>query len=503
MADRAVVSPVRSGPTGPRNIIEKIWDQHVVAELDAGQSLLHIDRVVLHDRAGGVVFGPLAEAGRAVAHPELVFGTMDHIVDTLPGRSDDTLFKGGRAFIQDFRAGARAAGVRLFDLGDPRQGISHVVSPEQGIALPGATLVCCDSHTGTVGGIGALAWGIGTTEGEHAVGTQTLVRARPRTMRVEFTGRLAPGVGAKDMALALIGRFGVAGGEGHAIEFCGEAVRALDVEGRLTLCNMAVEFGAWTGLVAPDELTFAWLQGRPFAPAGAMWESAVAHWRGLASDPDARWDRRLTLDVSALAPQVTWGTHPGQVAAIGAGVPARTDGDASAGSAVSRALAYMDLQPGQALQGLPIDAAFIGSCTNSRLPDLRAAAAVVRGRRVAPGVTAWVVPGSTAVKRAAEAEGLHEVFQAAGFEWRESGCSLCFYVGGDSFDRPGKPARRVISSTNRNFEGRQGPGVRSHLASPVTVAASALAGCIADPRHWLAGDPSTDAAVHAAPGEGD
>ncbi len=488
MADSAqsAMRPAALVGERPRTIIEKIWDQHVVAELEAGQSLLHIDRVVLHDRAGGAVFGPLVEAGRPVAQPGLVFGTMDHIVDTLPGRSDDTLFKGGRAFIEDFRRGALAAGTRLFDLGDPRQGISHVVSPEQGIALPGTTLVCCDSHTCTVGGIGALAWGIGTTEGEHAVGTQTLVRARPRTMRVEFTGQLAPGVGAKDMALALIGRFGVAGGEGHAIEFCGEAVRALDVEGRLTLCNMAVEFGAWTGLVAPDAVTFDWLQGRPFAPSGAMWEAAVTHWRGLASDPGAPWDRHLVLDISALAPQVTWGTNPGQVAGVDAGVPLGASVAASAATDQTRALAYMDLQPGQPLQGLPIDAAFIGSCTNSRLPDLRAAAAVVRGRQVAPGVTAWVVPGSTAVKRAAEAEGLHEVFQAAGFEWRESGCSLCFYVGGDSFDRPGRPARRVISSTNRNFEGRQGPGVRSHLASPVTVAASALAGCIADPRPLIA-----------------
>ncbi|HSV79202.1 MAG TPA: 3-isopropylmalate dehydratase large subunit [Ramlibacter sp.] len=461
-----------------RNIIEKIWDQHVVAGLDNGQSLLHVDRVVLHDRAGAAVFGPLHESGRSVAQPSLVFGTMDHIVDTHPGRNDDTLFKGGRAFIQSFRAGARAGGVTLFDLGDPRQGISHVVSPEQGIALPGATLVCCDSHTCTVGGLGALAWGIGTSEGEHAVATQTLVRTRPRTMRVEFTGRLAPGVTAKDMALALIGRYGATGGAGHAIEFRGEAVRALDVEARLTLCNMAVEFGAWTGLVAADDTTFEWLRGRPYAPKGAHWDAAVAHWRALASDPGARFDRELVLDCSTLAPQVSWGTNPGQVVGVADAVPA----DAADAEG---ALAYMDLQPGQPLAGVPVDAAFIGSCTNSRLSDLRAAAAVVKGRHVAPGVTAIVVPGSTAVKQAAEAEGLDQVFRDAGFEWRESGCSLCFYVGGDSFDRPGRPARRVISSTNRNFEGRQGPGVRTHLASPVTVAASALAGCIADPRPLL------------------
>jgi 3-isopropylmalate/(R)-2-methylmalate dehydratase large subunit len=461
-----------------RNIIDKLWDQHLVASLADGQALVHIDRVVLHERAGAAVFEPLKQAGHPVLHPELVFGTMDHIVDTQPGRSDDTLFKGGRQFIQSFRAGAHAAGIRLFDLGDERQGISHVVSAEQGIALPGITLVCCDSHTCTLGGIGALAWGIGTSEGEHALATQTLVRGRPRTMRIELTGRLAPGVTAKDMALAMIGRFGATGGAGHAIEFCGEAVRALDVEGRLTLCNMAVEFGAWTGLVAPDDVTFEWLRGRPFAPQGMAWDQAVAHWRALASDPGARYDEAFSLDVASIAPQVSWGTNPGQVAGVDGRVP-RVSADEQ------RALAYMDLQEGQLLQGLKIDAAFIGSCTNSRLPDLRAAAAVVEGRHVAPGVTAIVVPGSTAVKRAAEAEGLHEVFTAAGFEWRESGCSLCFYVGGDSFDRPGRPARRVISSTNRNFEGRQGPGVRTHLASPATVAASALAGCIADPRRSL------------------
>lgn len=462
-----------------RNIIEKIWDQHVVEATPEGQSLLHIDRVVLHDRAGPAVFGALRESGHTVANPSLVFGTMDHIIDTHAGRTDDTLFKGGRKFIQAFREGSADAGIRLFDMGDARQGISHVISPELGIALPGSTLVCCDSHTCTVGGIGALAWGIGSTEGEHAVATQTLLRSRPKTMRVEFQGQLAAGVGAKDMALALIAAHTATGGQGHAIEFCGEAVRGLDVEGRLTLCNMAVEFGAWTGLVAPDEVTFEWLKGRAFAPAGEMWDAAVAHWRSLASDPAAIWDREIVIDCSRLQPQVSWGTNPSQVIGIADEIPDTADEDAL------RARTYMDLQPGQALLGIPIDAAFIGSCTNSRLPDLRAAAALVRGRHVAHGVTALVVPGSTAVKRAAEAEGLDKVFIDAGFEWRESGCSLCFYVGGDSFDRPGRPAKRVISSTNRNFEGRQGPGVRTHLASPVTVAASAILGVVADPRELL------------------
>lgn len=463
----------------PRNVIEKIWDLHVVANLNNDQSLLHVDRVFLHDRAGPSVFSGLQREDRRVAHPELVYGTMDHIIDTAPGRGDDTLFKGGRNFIQEFRAASLRNDILLFDIGDPRQGISHVVSPEQGIALPGCTLVCCDSHTCTVGGIGALAWGIGTSEGEHAVATQTLARSRPKMMRVEFSGHTRPGVSAKDLILALMGKYGALGGAGHAIEFAGEAIRALGVESRLTVCNMAVEFGAWTGLIAPDDTTIEWLEGRAFAPAGARWDAAVAHWRTLFSDEGAHWDRILELDCTNLAPQITWGTNPGQVCAIDGAIPVDANSD------VERALAYMDLQPGQPLGGQPIDAAFIGSCTNSRLPDLRAAAQVVRGRRVAAGVKALVVPGSTEVKLLAEAEGLDRVFLDAGFEWRESGCSLCFYAGGDNFDQPNKRARRVITSTNRNFEGRQGPGVRSHLASPATVAASAIAGCIADPRPFL------------------
>ncbi len=465
--------------TMPRTIIDKIWDQHVVARLKSGQSLLHIDRVMLHERAAPVVFAGLEQEGRSVANPDLMYATMDHIVDTTPGRDDTTLMKGGTKFIREMRAGALRNGIRLFDIRDPRQGITHVISPEQGIALPGSTLVCCDSHTCTVGGIGALAWGIGTSEGEHAVATQTLARSRPKTMQVRFTGLPGPEVTAKDLILALLAKFGATGGAGHAVEFSGDAIRALDVEGRLTLCNMAVEFGAWTGIVAPDEKVFQWLAGRPFAPKGDTWDAAVEHWRTLWSDEGAPWDQCLELDCSKLAPQVTWGTNPGQACAIDDSVPRLSGAD------YDRTLAYMDLNPGQELIGTPIDAAFIGSCTNSRLPDLRIAAKVVEGRRVAPGVKALIVPGSTEVKRQAEAEGLDVIFRNAGFEWRESGCSLCFYVGGDSFDQPGKPARRVITSTNRNFEDRQGPGVRSHLASPATVAASAISGHIADPRHFL------------------
>ena len=472
-----------AGLKAPRSVIDKIWQSHVVAELGGQRALLHIDRIFLHERTGPAVLAGLATVGRRPLHPELVFGITDHIVDTSPQRSDATQSAAGRTFIQALRDSTAQVGVRLFDLHSPQQGIVHVVSPEQGLALPGLTLVCPDSHTCTVGGIGALGWGIGSTEGEHAVATQTLERARPPQMRVNFVGRLPERVTAKDMALALIARFGALGGAldgvGCALEFGGPAVAALAVEGRLTLCNMAVEFGAWTALVAPDETTIDWLRGRPFAPQGQAFEAAAAHWRTLFSDPDTVWDKTLTLDVSALAPQLSWGTSPEHSGAIDAPVPELDQAaNTSARRAWVQALAYMDLRPGQALLGTPIDAAFIGSCTNSRLPDLRAAAALIQGRRVAPGVLAMVVPGSMPVRAAAEAEGLHRIFLEAGFQWRSSGCSLCFYAGVDSFGS----ARRVISSTNRNFEGRQGPGVRTHLASPVTVVASALAGCIADPR---------------------
>jgi 3-isopropylmalate/(R)-2-methylmalate dehydratase large subunit len=464
-----------------RTVIDKIWQAHHVADLPGGRALLHVDRIFLHERTGPALLAGLAAAGRKPRHPQRVFGVMDHIVDTTPLRSDRTRLEGGEGFIAEFRQRSLRAGLRLIDLDDPRQGIVHVVSPEQGIALPGCTLVCPDSHTGTVGGIGALAWGIGSTEGEHAVATQTLVRPRPRQLRVRFEGRLASGVGAKDMALALIHRHGATGGADAAIEFAGSTVRTLDIEGRMTLCNMAVEFGAWTGLVAPDEQTLQWVAGRPFAPRGQAFEQAAAHWRTLFSDDEARWHEEITFDVQGLAPQVTWGTSPEHGSAIDGHVPdPATAGSPTQRAAWERALRYMDLQPGAALEGTPIEAAFIGSCTNSRLPDLRAAAAVLRGRRVAPGIVARVVPGSMPVRAAAEAEGLHRIFLDAGFEWRTSGCSLCFFAGGDSFGA----ARRVISSTNRNFEGRQGPGVRTHLASPATVAASAVAGCIADPRKF-------------------
>ena len=342
--------------------------------------------------------------------------------------------------------------------------------------------MCPDSHTCTLGGLGALAWGIGSTEGEHAVATQTLVVKRPRRMQVRIDGRLPHGVTAKDMALALMARFGVSGGKGCAVEFSGRAVTSLDVESRMTLCNLSVEFGAWTGIVAPDETTFEWVQGRPFAPQGAAFDAGVRHWRTLASDDDAAWDETLSLDVSNLTPQVSWGTSPDQTTGVDGWVPRPSSiTDAARRAAMERALSYMDLTPGTPLRGTPIDAVFIGSCTNGRLSDLRMAAAILKGRKVASGVKALVVPGSMQIRAAAEAEGLDRVFTEAGFEWRKSDCSLCFYAGGDNFGA----ARRVISSTNRNFEGRQGPGVRTHLASPATVAASAIAGRIEDPRAAL------------------
>lgn len=463
---------------------QKIWDEHTVAEIGDGADLLFIDRVFLHERTGSIALKSLEAAKRSVREPGQVFCTMDHIVDTLPGRGDDTTMPGGRKFITTTREAARRAGLHLFDIGDPDQGIVHVVSPEQGIAQPGMTLVCPDSHTGTVGGVGALGWGIGSSEAEHALATKTLVVNRPRQMRVEFAGQLPPGVTAKDMILTLIGRYTAAGGVGYIVEFAGRAVRELEIEGRLTLCNMAVEFGAFSGLVPPDERTFDYLAGRPYAPAGAHWEAAVSHWRGLPSDADAEFDREITIDAAEIAPRITWGTSPQHEIPVDDSVPdTDEEPDFNRRQAMEQALAYMGVRPGRPLLGLPIDAAFIGSCTNSRLSDLRAAAKILKGRHVADGVRAICVPGSSRVKAAAEAEGLDRVFKAAGFEWRESGCSMCFFAGGESFGR----GERVVTSTNRNFENRQGPGTRSHLASPTTVAASAVAGCIADARRVSVG----------------
>jgi 3-isopropylmalate/(R)-2-methylmalate dehydratase large subunit len=468
--------------SGSRTLFDRIWAAHLIKTLPGEAALLAIDRVFLHERTGAIALKSLQQAGRRVAAPSRVFCTMDHIVDTLPGRGDETLMPGGKAFITATRAAAREAGIHLFDVRDPDQGIVHVISPELGIVLPGATIVCPDSHTCTQGAVGALAWGIGSTEAEHALATGTLRVTRPRTMRVRFDSALPHGVTAKDLSLALLRRHGAVGGNGYAVEYAGDAVRALDIEARLTLCNMATEFSAMTGLIAPDDATFDYLEGRRHAPAGETWEKAVAQWRTLRSDDEAAFDREIVIDTRELGPMVTWGTSPQHAARVIDRVPDLADSGTSR-EAYDRALAYMDVQPGIALESLRIDAAFIGSCTNSRLSDLRRAAQVLEGRRVAPGVKAICVPGSMPVKRAAEAEGLDKVFVAAGFEWRESGCSMCFYAGGENFGA----RQRVISSTNRNFESRQGPGTRTHIASPETVAASAIAGHIADVRKLATG----------------
>ncbi|WP_298334963.1 3-isopropylmalate dehydratase large subunit [uncultured Erythrobacter sp.] len=450
-----------------QTLFDKIWNQHTVAVSDGGSALITIDRVFLHERTGAAALKRMAEMGRAVLDPARVFAVMDHIVDTRIGRGDDTLMPGGSGFITETRAACREAGIRLFDVNDRDQGIVHIISGEQGIVLPGLTLVAPDSHTCTQGAFGALAWGIGSSEAEHAMVTSTLRLERPKTMRVRFEGELSFGVTAKDMILTLIAQHGAGGGAGHVVEFAGEAVKALDMEARMTLCNMATEFSAMTGIIAPDAKTFEYVSGRPLAPA----DFDDPAWAELVSDAGASFDREITIDASQIAPMVSWGTSPEQAIAI--------DGKVPGGPA--RAHEYMDLPAGQTLEGIALDAAFIGSCTNSRISDLRRAASILHGQHIAPSIKkALVVPGSLAVKRQAETEGLDKVFEAAGFEWRMSGCSLCFYAGGEGFPE----GSRTISSTNRNFEGRQGPGIRTHIASPETVAASAIAGAIADPRAY-------------------
>ncbi len=464
-----------------RTLFDKLWDSHVVAMLGPRRALVHIDRHMLYEMTSPVAFSGLKMAGRPLRNPELSFSTSDHIVSTEPGRGDETV-PGGREMIEALRMNAATHGITHFDVRDPRQGIVHVIAPELGIALPGATLVCGDSHTCTVGALGAWGWGIGTSEVEHVLATQTLAVERPQNMRVRFEGRLQPGVSAKDLVLFLIGRIGTAGATGYAMEYAGAAIRSLSMEGRFTLCNMGVEAGARAALVAPDETTFAYVAGRPYAPRGADLDSAIADWRQLPSDETAIFDKELSFDAATIAPQVTWGTCPEQVAAIDGRVPDPERGrDANDRRAIAQALQYMGLAPGTALEGIKIDRVFIGSCTNSRLDDLRQAAAILKGRKAAAGVKAIVVPGSGTVKREAEALGLHRIFIDAGFEWREPGCSMCAGVNADKVG----PLERCIATSNRNFEGRQGPLARTHLASPAMAAAAALAGAIADARKVL------------------
>jgi 3-isopropylmalate/(R)-2-methylmalate dehydratase large subunit len=468
--------------TTPKTLFEKIWDAHLVATRMDGRELIYIDRHVLHELHAPHAFESLAKQHRPVRRPDLTFSMQDHTVATKPGRSDDTN-PDGAAFLRAMREGSRRNGIRIFDLGDPEQGISHVVAPEFGMVLPGATHAVPDSHASTVGGLGALAFGCGTTELAHILATQVMALKRPKSMRIRLDGRLGPQVTAKDVALKIIAELGVAGGRGFVVEYAGDVVRAMPIEQRMTLCNLNIEMGGRSGFVAPDDATLAWIDGRPWAPKGAQWDQALAHWRTLTSDDNATFDREHVLDCSALAPQITWGTDPSQVVGISGRVPNPAGAAEGRRAAMESALRYMGLAPGTPLAGLPVNRVFIGSCTNARLPDLEAAADVVRGRRVAEGVIAMVVPGSSTVKRQAEAKGLDHVFRDAGFSWGESGCSMCAGGNGDR----GEPGERVVSTTNRNFENRQGPKVRTHLASPATAAAAAVTGRITDVRQLIAG----------------
>ncbi len=463
-------------PGQTRTLFEKIWDRHVVADCGGGFALMHVDRLIVPDLSSRSLT-ELRTRGIGLARPELVFGVADHAITTDPNSDDPRGL--ANPFIANLREQARHFGLTMLEIGEPGHGIMHVISPELGIALPGLTLCCSDSHSCTIGALGALAWGIGGGELTHILATQTSVQRKPKAMRITLEGQLSPDTQGKDIILRLIGELGVAAGNGYAVEYTGSAIRSLPMEGRFTVCNMSVEFGARFGMIAPDDTTLNYVAGRPYAPQGALWDAAVADWRELPTDPMATFDREISVDLTGLTPQVTWGNNPGAVLPIDGRIPdPANESDPQRRKEMEAALAYMDLVPGRAIEGTPIDWVFIGSCTNSRLSDLRAAAAVARDRKVAAGVRAWVVPGSTSVKRRAEAEGLDRIFRAAGFEWREPGCSMCLGANGDVVPR----GERCVSTSNRNFVGRQGPGSRTHLASPVLAAASACTGVIADPR---------------------
>jgi len=457
-----------------RTLFRKVWDDHVVDAPAGDQPLLYVDLHLVHEVTSPQAFEGLRANGRAVRRPELTIATMDHNVPTVDGPVADEL---ARAQLDALRRNCKEFGVRLLATGSGREGIVHVIGPELGLTQPGMTIVCGDSHTSTHGAFGALAFGVGTSEVEHVLATQSLPQALPRTMQVVFRGELPFGLSAKDMVLAAIGQIGVAGGQGFVLEYAGRPIEALSMEARMTVCNMSIEAGARAGMIAPDDVTFAYLEGRPGAPRGAAWDEALERWRGLRTDDGASFDRTVEVDISSLKPQVTWGTNPGMVAPIDARVPDPGDyADPDEREAVERALRYMDLAPGTPLVDIQVDKVFIGSCTNARIEDLRVAARLVEGRRVAAHVRAIVVPGSAQVKRQAEAEGLNEIFESAGFEWRRAGCSMCLGMNSDVL----APGDRCASTSNRNFEGRQGAGSRTHLVSPAMAAAAALEGHFAD-----------------------
>lgn len=466
-----------------RTLFEKVWDAHTIREQrEDSPAVLYIDLHLVHEVTSPQAFSMLRERGLSVRRPDLTIGTMDHSTPTTP-RNELGLIPVADALaakqLDAFTRNCDDFGIPMYALGDEHQGIVHVIGPEKGLTQPGMTIVCGDSHTSTHGAFGALAFGIGTSEVGHVLATQTLLQNKPRTMAVNVEGKLEAGVTAKDIILAIIARIGIGGGTGHVFEYRGEAIRSLGMEGRMTVCNMSIEGGARAGMVAPDDITFEYIAGRQHAPAGADWDAALAHWRQLPTDDGAAYDREITLRADELIPMITYGTNPGMGMPITAAVPAPDDeGDINKKIALDKALAYMDLQPGQRLLGKPIDVVFIGSCTNSRISDLRQAAAFIDGRKVADNVRMMVVPGSQPVKRQAEAEGLDAVFRAAGAEWREAGCSMCIAMNGDQLE----PGQYAVSTSNRNFEGRQGKGGRTFLASPLTAAASAVAGVVSDPR---------------------
>jgi 3-isopropylmalate/(R)-2-methylmalate dehydratase large subunit len=456
---------------------EKVWDRHVVRSRDGEPDLLYIDLHLVHEVTSPQAFDGLRIAARTVRSPERTIATMDHNVPTtaLDGPVEDPI---SARQMEVLAANCAEFGITLLEMGNPKQGIVHIIGPELGLTQPGMTIVCGDSHTSTHGAFGALAFGIGTSEVEHVLATQTLPQARPKTMSVDVDGDLPEGVSPKDLILAIIAKIGTGGGMGHVIEYRGEAIRNMSMEGRMTVCNMSIEGGARAGMIAPDDTTFAYLEGRPHAPSGALWEQALDDWRSLATDPGATFDRTVSIDAPSLRPYVTWGTNPSQVVPLDGSVPDPDSFDElTAREAASRALAYMGLSPGAAMRDVAVDTVFVGSCTNGRIEDLRAAAAVLQGRRVAPGVRALVVPGSGSVKAQAEREGLDRIFTASGFEWRNPGCSMCLAMNPDKLE----PGQRSASTSNRNFEGRQGRGGRTHLVSPAVAAATAVAGRFASP----------------------